>query len=306
MRKITFTFLQTLAKLQTPVKLIRTLSRLKQSYKHKSSRLTHVTGYEFKGVEMKAFTDTLVTKEEFLTELKKHQAADAFLRGTYADESSGDFKGCAVGCSIQSVNVLKGTNFRHGDHSKYPDIIGVPQWLARLEDRIFEGVSLERSKKWPIEFTEAINIGADLSKVLKPFLIIILESTLEYVQKTSSEKQKEAIKYVVEKLKDDKATKEDFLKARRIAYTAAVDAAAAAAAAAYAAAYAAAAAAVYAAAAAYAADVAADAAAYDAADAYDAYDAADAAATYRASPNARIKKFEYFADKLLELMRDCK
>ncbi len=56
--------------------------------------------------------------------------------------------------------------------------LGIPEWLARLEDCIFEGLSKKRSKKWPLEFSDAINIGADLNKIKIPFIVFILEQNI--------------------------------------------------------------------------------------------------------------------------------
>ena len=125
---------------------------------------------------MLAFTNTTMTKPELLTELRWHQEQDNFLKGTY---QKGDTeKGCAVGCAIMSLNKKKGLDLHPGDHGAYERHFGVPQWLARVEDDIFEGVSLERSKTWPVEFIEAINPGADLERVKRPFMVLILRSTL--------------------------------------------------------------------------------------------------------------------------------
>lgn len=110
---------------------------------------------------MKAYTTT-VTKKEFVAELIKHQKADDFIRGTYWNVDKG--KGCAVGCSLQSISKLKDLKFSFDDHSLYETHLGIPEWLARLEDTIFENISLERSKTWPVEFAKAIKVGANLEK----------------------------------------------------------------------------------------------------------------------------------------------
>ena len=123
---------------------------------------------------MKAYTET-ITKKEFLTELKKHQKADNFIRGKYWS----DGKGCAVGCSLKSLDTVKKLGIKDfGNHKQYETYLGIPEWLARVEDGIFEGVSVERSKTWPVEFASAINTGADLEKAKAPFMICVLERTL--------------------------------------------------------------------------------------------------------------------------------
>lgn len=158
---------------------------------------------------MKAFTGTIATKEEMVNELKLHQEADSFMKGKYESMFDGKFKGCAVGCSLESISRLKGLPLVFSDHSRYEDLMGVPTWLVRVEDTIFEGLPLERSKQWPLEFTEAINVGADLNKIKAPFLVFILRSTLEYVQDDKHKKQKDAIQGVIDLwLRDDVGSSE--------------------------------------------------------------------------------------------------
>ena len=235
---------------------------------------------------MEAFFNDEKIKQKYLKRVEDHRKADELIKGKYWENG----KGCAVGCTIHS-----------SDHYAYETELGIPRWLARVEDRIFEGLSEEESKKWPETFLKAIKPGVNLNLVLKPFLIFIVECASEKFDHKKFPKQAKKIKESLKKLKKIKPA----------------DAAAYAAYAAYAAAYAA-----YAAAyAAYAADAAADAAyaaadaayaayAADAADAaadaayaaaYAAYAAAYAAGYYRNRPvfQSEMKKF---ADKLLELI----
>ena len=109
-------------------------------------------------------------KARFLAELKAHQQADRFLRCTYWDKD--DQRGCAVGCSIESItrHIDTTVQINHNDHAGLADWLGIPTALAFLEDRLFEGVTIERSKTWPVEFAEAIPVGADLSMAMPRFL----------------------------------------------------------------------------------------------------------------------------------------
>jgi hypothetical protein len=257
---------------------------------------------------MLSYHNDLSVKIKYVDRMKDHIAADELIRGTGFDYEQN--KGCAVGCTLNNYQ-----------HSQYPIELGIPEWLARLEDSLFEGMSLEKSKTFPLEFLEAIEIGVDLEKVKVPFLIFILKSVLDTFDHDKFPDVLQSINTVIDlyekeesdlsKFEDaaaaadaayaDAAAAADAAYAAYAAYAAAADAADAAdaAAAAYAAAYAAAAAA-YAdayAAAAYAA--AADAAAAYAAAAYAAAAAAAAAAYADAA-------YDKFADKLLELLRECK
>ena len=94
-------------------------------------------------------------KAAILATLQMHHDADEIVKGRYWEGG----KGCAVGCTIYS-----------GNHAEYEVRFGVPQMLAYLEDRIFEGLPNKRAKTWPIEFMGAIEPGADLSRVGWRFL----------------------------------------------------------------------------------------------------------------------------------------
>lgn len=121
---------------------------------------------------MKAFTNTTMTKEELLKELKWHQEQDNIIKGTYFE----DGKGCAVGCSLESLGRKKKIKIDVEDHSLYEEHFGIPEWLARVEDILFEGMSESRSKTFPYEFIDAINIGSNLNDIENDFKIFVLES----------------------------------------------------------------------------------------------------------------------------------
>lgn len=98
-------------------------------------------------------------KKLYLERVLAHQNADEIIKGQYWENG----KGCAVGCTIYG-----------DDHARYETELGIPSILARLEDRIFEGLSLELAKTWPARFLEAINVGANLSLIWDKFVSRIL------------------------------------------------------------------------------------------------------------------------------------
>ena len=239
-----------------------------------------------------SFHNDTQLKDDLLQEVKRHEELDQIVQGYYGREN-GKWTGCAVGCSIHSLNKLRGKNYSYSDHSVYPKEFGIPEILARLQDRIFEGLPVEEVKKFPYRFLSAIPIGKDLDNVWRKFLVWLLVDPMDGVEKYArTDLQRKAIQDVadlLERSQSEKITVEQFRKVRKAAAAAAADAAAYAADAADAAAYDAADAAYAAAdAAAYAAAYAADAAAYDAADA--AYDA------------ARRGHFVKMANKLINLL----
>jgi hypothetical protein len=104
---------------------------------------------------MLAYHNDAGVKARLLAQLEAHAAADEIVKGCYW--SGG--KGCAVGCTIHS-----------GEHAQYEAQLGIPQMLAQIEDRIFEGLPLDRARTWPIAFASSIVVGADLSRVGWQFL----------------------------------------------------------------------------------------------------------------------------------------
>src|SRR6195256_1573688 len=245
-----------------------------------------------------AFHNDHQLKADVLAEVERHRLNDQIVKGAYGKGSNGGWKGCGVGCSLHSLNLIRGTAFKTSDHSAYEKGFGSPRILARLEDGIFENLPAERVPLWPGQFLAAVPVGVDLSLIWPRFAVWMLidpqGGVLQFAKRAQSQL---AIKNVAENFQRWAETGANPLKSSdwrklRVAAAAAADAYAAADAA-YAAAYAAAAYAAYAAAddaaaaAAYAADAAAAAAAAaDAADAYAADAAADAYAAYAADDAA--------------------
>jgi len=213
-------------------------------------------------------------KTAIMAQLAGHREADEIVKGHYWE----DGKGCAVGCTVHS-----------GNHAEYEPRFGIPQVLARLEDRIFEGLPNDKAKEWPERFMGAIKPGADLSQVWPKFAAwLLVDETFGVIRFTKTDEQRAIMNEIAAKYlwgDTDRAGWRDLWeRARKIRNAA--DAYAYAAYAAYADAYAA-----------YAAD------AYAAA-AYAAYaDAADAYAAAAYAYAARSKHYVAESDKLIELLQ---
>jgi len=145
---------------------------------------------------MKAYTCG-ITKQQFIDEIKLHMKLDNFQQRFYQENG----KGCAVGCAIASINKLKNVAEEYNNHSCYELHLGIPEWLAKLENSIFEGLAIEDAKEWPLQFSTAINEGADLNAIKLPFLVYVLETnianqTANYSQ-CIDDKIKQIIKQVI-------------------------------------------------------------------------------------------------------------
>ena len=130
---------------------------------------------------MKSYLNSPELKERFVTEVKRHQDADQIVQGTYGEETDGKWRGCAVGCAIDSLNVLNGTKLRTSDHALYESELGLPEWLARLEDTIFEGLPKDIAMQWPLRFAKAVPVGVDLQPLKWRFSAYLMRSNIERV-----------------------------------------------------------------------------------------------------------------------------
>ncbi len=223
---------------------------------------------------LKAYHGDSKIRSKYLRRVRAHRKADQIVQN-YGYWQDG--KGCAVGCTI------------HGSsHKAYETELGIPQIVARLEDRIFEGLPKALAREWPVRFLDSIKCGADLSMVWPAFAEwLLVDADWGVFRFAKKDKTKAAITGVSDLYQEwlktgVKPATERWENARYAAAAAADDAAAAAA---YAYADADAAAAAY-----------ADAAAYAYAYAY-AYADADA---------ARRKFWTAASDKLIILLSACK
>ena len=226
---------------------------------------------------MLAYHNDPKLRKSVIAQMVAHRKADELVQG-YAYWKDG--KGCAVGCLLKS-----------GNHVEYETKFGIPQMLAHLEDCIFEGLPVDKAKKWPERFLSAITPGQDLSTVGWEFQHRLQINNLEFAkQQKFPNAVIKAIELVIDILEPmTKGKKVDEAAARSAA--AAAEAAAAEAGAAAAAAEAAGAAAAAAAEAAWsAAAAAAGAAAWSAA-------AAAGAAAWSAAA------YEEMADLLIDIIK---
>lgn len=113
---------------------------------------------------MKSFHGDKSIKQKYLTRVKNHILSDELVRGSGWDGK----KGCAIGCTLNDYN-----------HVAYETELGIPEWLARMEDILFENMTNKKSRTWPEKFLKAIPIGVDLNSIKSKFLVIVLKNTLK-------------------------------------------------------------------------------------------------------------------------------
>src|SRR3990167_6813587 len=130
---------------------------------------------------LSAYKNDATLKAAFVGELHWHREADAFIKGTYGnDQPNGKFKGCGIGCSINSMvrihrknpeffsdPVIVNASTSH--HSLMESLLGIPAEIAHLCDTLFERLESQKRGKgadFIIRMAEAIQPGADLTVVI--------------------------------------------------------------------------------------------------------------------------------------------
>jgi len=121
---------------------------------------------------MKSFNQEL--KSALVAEIRKHREQDQVIQGSYGEDSTGKFRGCAVGCAIHSLADINGTFLFTDDHGIYERELGIPRILAELQDVIHEGLPDESFPTWPERFMEAVPTETDLSLVFPKFVLWFL------------------------------------------------------------------------------------------------------------------------------------
>ena len=89
-------------------------------------------------------------KTKFALRFAAHRAADDVIQGTGFDGS----RGCFVGCTLDNY-----------DHAQFPIELGWPEWLARLADKIFEGIPKAEAAQFGTDLLAAVPVGVDLEPV---------------------------------------------------------------------------------------------------------------------------------------------
>ena len=106
-------------------------------------------------------------KARYLQRVRQQAQANEIVKGRYWDGG----KGCAVGCTIHGA-----------DHGEYEAALGLPRWLAWLEDTLFEHLPPGRARSFPAEMLDAIPVGKDLDHVKEQFLLFLLEENVQRVR----------------------------------------------------------------------------------------------------------------------------
>jgi len=102
-----------------------------------------------------SFFGSQCLRDAVVERVREHQRLDQIAQLVYWDGS----KGCAIGCVLHS-----------GNHLAFEQQLGLPVFLAYMDEHIFEKLPLEEAKGWPLRFIEAVPVGVDLELVYPRFM----------------------------------------------------------------------------------------------------------------------------------------
>jgi hypothetical protein len=108
---------------------------------------------------LRAYQNCTMTKTELVDRMQAHYDAKEILKG----ETGKDGKGCTVWCALNDYN-----------HEAFPEALGLPVWLAKLLDQIFESLPAAEARQFSQDWPKAIAEGADLTLVKNRFLHALL------------------------------------------------------------------------------------------------------------------------------------
>ena len=103
---------------------------------------------------LRAFHGDPAIKAKYQARLAEHRRLEHLTQGIGWESSKDGTKGCAVGCTLEVY-----------DHSRYPVELGLPVWVAHLQDTLFEGLPKGKAEKFAEDFIAAIPVGADVEPV---------------------------------------------------------------------------------------------------------------------------------------------
>lgn len=113
-----------------------------------------------------SFNNDPALKALHVEQAERHAALDMLAAGTYGEGEGAAFRGCSVGCFAHDI-----APDSHDHHEVVAAARGLPVWLIRLQDAMFEGLPPADRAVFHTELARAIPVGVDLAPV--PHLIAV-------------------------------------------------------------------------------------------------------------------------------------
>ncbi|MEG0966739.1 MAG: hypothetical protein RSG92_15325 [Pseudomonas sp.] len=113
-----------------------------------------------------SFNNDPALKALHVEQAERHAALDMLAAGTYGEGEGAAFRGCSVGCFAHDIAPDSDDH-----HTVVAEARGLPEWLIRLQDSMFEGLPAADRAVFHVELARAIPVGVDLAPV--PHLIAV-------------------------------------------------------------------------------------------------------------------------------------
>jgi hypothetical protein len=122
--------------------------------------------------ELIAFHGNHKVKELYLTKVKEIVAANKCfpVKDDYIMPEQGRYNAIQASVELEAVGDMYKYRSNYETMFRIETELGIPLWLAHLEDAIFNILNTYDAIKWPTKFLEAIPVGADLELVRPRFL----------------------------------------------------------------------------------------------------------------------------------------
>lgn len=133
--------------------------------------------------EMLSYHNDSNFKDMVVGFMKDHQLLDDIIKGSYGETEYGkEFKGCAVGCTINSINKALGKSYDTNNHKVFEESMGIPTWLAAIQEEFFEVLPCGHDSQFAIEFLESIPVGVNLDIIQWKFYSFIIIESIEAIK----------------------------------------------------------------------------------------------------------------------------
>ena len=135
-------------------------------------------------------------KQRMVSAIIEDKENERIVKGQYWQ----DGKGCNVGCGEYAVCQILGHKFENRKHKKLAEELEVPEAIFYLGDAIFEGLDVEDSTQFVVDFYTAIPVGQDLKNVVIDIKIALLSDPQFGARQYAFDDGKAAIDAVIELL----------------------------------------------------------------------------------------------------------
>lgn len=146
---------------------------------------------------MRAFHNSKKIKDDYVLKVISHSS----LNTAEKKIAHSAYCGCSIGIHISCGNS------KICEHE-----LGIPEWLALVEDGIVGELSPQRAITWPILFLKSITPGKNLETIKRPFLVYIVKSVLEKLKVDYFGQLKNYANIVIQFLEKETTSKKEVWK----------------------------------------------------------------------------------------------